>query len=50
MCGKAVRWWNGEIKEKIMIRRLVRVREISISREDKWGECYKLCSEIKELV
>ena len=49
MCGKAVRWWNGEIKEKIMIRRLV-YKEISISREDKWGECYKPCLEIKELV
>ena len=23
MCGKAVKWWDGEIKEKILIRRLL---------------------------
>ena len=49
VCGKAVRWWDGEIKEKIRLRRQV-YKEISSSREDKWREYYKLRSEIKELV
>ena len=48
VCGKAA-WWDGEIKEKIRLRRGV-YKEISSSREDKWGEYYKLRSVIKELV
>ena len=35
--GKAARWWDGEITEKIWLRRLV-YKEISSGREDKWGE------------
>ena len=49
VCGKAARWWDGEIKEKIRLRRQV-YKEISSGREEKWGEYYKLRSEIKELV
>ena len=49
VCGKAARWWDAEIKEKIRVRRQV-YKEISSGREDKWGEYYKLRSEIKELV
>ena len=49
VCGKAARWWDEEIKEKIRLRRQV-YKEISSGREDKWGEYYKLRSEIKELV
>ena len=49
VCGKAARWWDTEIKEKIRLRRQV-YKEISSGREDKWGEYYKLRSEIKELV
>ena len=49
MCGKAVRWWDGEIKKKIRLRRQV-YKEISSGRKDKRGEYYKLRSEIKELV
>ena len=48
MCGKAVRWWDGEIKKKIRLRQVY--KEISSGREDKRGEYYKLRSEIKELV
>ena len=44
MRDKVVRWWNGEIKIRI------RILEISIGRGDKRGQCYKLCSEIKELI
>ena len=44
MRDKVVRWWNGEIKIRI------RILEISIGRGDKRGECYKLCSKIKELI
>ena len=40
---------DGEIKEKTRLRRQV-YKEISSGREDKWGEYYKLRSEIKELV
>ena len=47
--GEVVRWWDGEIKEKIRMRRRV-YKEISSGREDKWGEYYKLRSVIKELV
>ena len=46
---QAARWWDAEIKEKIRLRRQV-YKEISSDREDKWGEYYKLRSEIKELV
>ena len=40
VCGKAARWWDGEIKERIRLRRQV-YKEISSGREDKWGEYYK---------
>ena len=40
---------QGEIKEKIRLKRQV-YKEINSGREDKWGEYYKLRSEIKELV
>ena len=33
VCGKAVRWWDGEIKEKIRLRRRV-YKEISSGREN----------------
>ena len=49
VCGKAAKWWDAKIKEKIRLRRQV-YKEISSGREDKWGEYYKLRSEIKELV
>ena len=42
-------WQSGEIKQKIRLRRQV-YKEISSGREDKWGEYYKLRSEIKKLV
>ena len=45
MRDKAVRWCDGKIK--IMIRITL---ECGIGRGDKRGECYKRCSEIKELV
>ena len=44
MRDKAVRWCDGEIK--IMIK----ILESGIGRGDKREECYKLRSEIKELV
>ena len=49
VCGKAARWWDDEIKEKIRLRRQV-YKEISSGSENKWGEYYKLRTEIKELV
>ena len=49
VCGKAARWWDEEIKDKIRLRRQV-YKEIQSGREDKWGQYYNLRSEIKELV
>ena len=36
VCGKAAWWWDGEITEKIRLRRQV-YQEIGSGREDKWG-------------
>ena len=36
VCGKAARWWDGEIKEKIRLRRQV-YKEISSGRAKKKG-------------
>ncbi len=44
VCGKAARWWDGEIKEKIRLRRQV-YKEISSGRKINGGEYYKLRSE-----
>ena len=41
VCGKAARWWDEEIKDKIRLRRQV-YKEIQSGREDKWGQYYKL--------
>ena len=45
VCGKAARWWDGELKEKIRLRRQV-YNEISSGREEKRGEYCNLCLEI----
>ena len=42
VCGKAARWWDEEM---IGLGRQV-YKEISSGREDKWGEYYKLRSEL----
>ena len=46
VCGRAARWWDNEIKEKISLR-----RELYINgREDLWDEYCRLRKEGKELV
>ena len=37
MCGRAVRWWDDEIKQKIEERREVD-RKILRGQGDLWGE------------
>ena len=41
VCGKAARWWDEEMKDKIRLRRQV-YKEIQSGREDKWGQYYRL--------
>jgi hypothetical protein len=48
VCGNAVRWWDGDIKD-IRLKRQVSKKIIG-GRKDRRGENYKLHSEIKKLV
>ena len=36
VCGKAARWWDDKLKERIRLRRKF-YKEISCGREGKWG-------------
>lgn len=49
VCGKAARWWDDEIREKIKGRRELHKRMIN-GQGDLWGEYCKLRKEVKELV
>ena len=51
VCGRAARWWDNEIKEKIIIslRRELYKKVIS-GREELWDEYCRLRKEVKELV
>ena len=49
MCGRAGRWWDDEIKQKIEERREV-YRNILRGQGDLWVEYTKLRREIKSLV
>ena len=49
MCGRAARWWDYEIKDKISLRREVYKKVIS-GREHLWDEYCRLRKEVKELV
>ena len=49
VCGRAARWWDNEIKEKISLRREV-YKKVIKSREDLWNEYCRLRREVKELV
>ena len=49
VCGRAARWWDNEIKEKISLRREV-YKKVIRGREDLWDEYCRLRKEVKELV
>ena len=49
VCGRAVRWWDDEIKQKIEERREL-YRKILRGQGDLWGEYTKLHREVKSLV
>ena len=48
-CGRAARWWDSEIKEKISLRREL-YKGVINGREDLWDEYCRLRKEVKELV
>ena len=41
VCGRAARWWDGELKDKISMRREV-YKKVIRGREDLWDEYCKL--------
>ena len=49
VCGRAARWWDKELKEKISLRREV-YKKVMKGREDLWNEYCRLRREVKELV
>ena len=49
VCGRAARWWDDEVKEKIMNRREL-YKKIINGQDDLWGEYCKLRKEVRELV
>ena len=49
ICGRAARWWDSELKDKISLRREV-YKKVIRGREDLWDEYCRLRKEVKELV
>ena len=49
VCGRAARWWDEQIKDKINARRQVYKRVVN-GRENLWGEYCRLRKEVKLLV
>ena len=55
VCGRAVRWWDEQIKDKneckteMNARREVYMKVVN-GREDLWGEYCRLWKEVKQLV
>ena len=47
--GRAARWWDEQIKDKINARRQV-YKKVVNGREDLWGEYCRLQKEVKQLV
>ena len=45
-CGRAAKWWDSELKDKISLRREV-YKKVIRGREDLWDGLRK---EVKELV
>ena len=49
MCGRAARWWDEKIKDRINVRRDM-YKKVANGREDLWDEYCRLCKEVKQLV
>ena len=49
VCGRAARWWDEQIKDKINARCQV-YKKVVNGREDLWGEYCRLRKEVKQLV
>ena len=49
VCGRAARWWDEQIKDKINARRQV-YKKVVNGWEDLWGEYCRLRKEVKQLV
>ena len=49
VCGRAARWWDEQIKDKINARRQL-YKKVVNGREDLWGEYCRLRKEVKQLV
>ena len=49
MCGRATRWWDEPIKDRINARREV-YRKVVNGREDLWDKYCRLRKEVKQLV
>ena len=49
VCGRAARWWDGEIRDKISLRREV-YRKMVSGQKELWSEYCRLRKEVKDLV
>ena len=49
VCGRAARWWDSEVKDKINSRREMYKKVIN-GNENSWEDYCKLRTEVKELV
>ena len=49
VCGRAARWWDSELKDKISLRQEV-YKKVIRGRQDLWDEYCSLHKEVKELV
>ena len=49
VCGRAARWWDEQIKDKINVRQKV-YKKVVNGQEDLWGEYCRLRKEVKQLV
>ena len=49
VCGRAARWWDEQIKDRINARREV-YRKVVNGREDLWDEYCRLRKEVIQLV
>ena len=47
VCGRAARWWDEQIKDKVNARRQV-YKKVVNGREDLWGEYCRLRKEVKQ--
>ena len=49
VCGRAARWWDEQIKDRINVKRKV-YKKFANGREDLWDEYCRLRKEVKQLV